>query len=475
MRIGAFEAKNKLGQLLDAVEHGEEIVITRRGKEVARPGARAADPQPGGSPRRRGAHPRPRGEAENWAASIGPSGSPTATKDGREPGAGQFGPARLDFRQTRPTAAIRRVFDRVADGRRHRAGPLAAGGLRNSLTVAVRRGRIDVEFRQAALADLAVLRHHRGPAHRRPRPGRDAGARRPVPADASMTRRTWSWPRRRGLPFATLERRAARRRARWRRPARCPIDHTLPAKIPLAQPPPACVSMTVVTQATLPTAPADRFASIIDGLCRAVAARGGGRDRLAGPLVILIWSRLRRIAVRFAALAARIAAGRQRRILSRRPPRPAPRRPAQRTAAERPCLAAAAGAAGERLRVAVAVPAGGPRVCRPGGRGAADAPPAPPALPDAGGRVPAAAPGRSGAAGCRHRGDAAADLSRRTPVATARPAAPSRPARHPGRPATAAATGLSAERSSVSRMFRLRNELPPPAQSPPSGGSRVCA
>lgn len=36
MEIGAFEAKNKLGQLLDMVEHGEEIVITRRGKEVAR-------------------------------------------------------------------------------------------------------------------------------------------------------------------------------------------------------------------------------------------------------------------------------------------------------------------------------------------------------------------------------------------------------------------------------------------------------
>jgi prevent-host-death family protein len=34
--VGAFEAKNKLGQLLDLVEHGEEIVITRRGKEVAR-------------------------------------------------------------------------------------------------------------------------------------------------------------------------------------------------------------------------------------------------------------------------------------------------------------------------------------------------------------------------------------------------------------------------------------------------------
>jgi prevent-host-death family protein len=34
--VGAFEAKNKLGQLLDEVEQGEEIVITRRGKEVAR-------------------------------------------------------------------------------------------------------------------------------------------------------------------------------------------------------------------------------------------------------------------------------------------------------------------------------------------------------------------------------------------------------------------------------------------------------
>lgn len=34
--IGAFEAKNKLGQLLDRVEAGEEVVITRRGKIVAR-------------------------------------------------------------------------------------------------------------------------------------------------------------------------------------------------------------------------------------------------------------------------------------------------------------------------------------------------------------------------------------------------------------------------------------------------------
>jgi prevent-host-death family protein len=44
--IGAFEAKTKLGQLLDWVEAGEEIVITRRGKAVARlvaPGAATVD------------------------------------------------------------------------------------------------------------------------------------------------------------------------------------------------------------------------------------------------------------------------------------------------------------------------------------------------------------------------------------------------------------------------------------------------
>jgi prevent-host-death family protein len=34
--VGAFEAKNTLGGLLDRVESGEEIVITRHGKPVAR-------------------------------------------------------------------------------------------------------------------------------------------------------------------------------------------------------------------------------------------------------------------------------------------------------------------------------------------------------------------------------------------------------------------------------------------------------
>jgi antitoxin (DNA-binding transcriptional repressor) of toxin-antitoxin stability system len=34
--MGAFEAKNKLGQLLDWVEAGEEVTITRRGRVVAK-------------------------------------------------------------------------------------------------------------------------------------------------------------------------------------------------------------------------------------------------------------------------------------------------------------------------------------------------------------------------------------------------------------------------------------------------------
>jgi prevent-host-death family protein len=44
--IDVSEARNKLGQLLDLVEQGEEITITRHGKEVARllPVRRMSDP-----------------------------------------------------------------------------------------------------------------------------------------------------------------------------------------------------------------------------------------------------------------------------------------------------------------------------------------------------------------------------------------------------------------------------------------------
>ncbi len=34
--VGAFEAKTKLAELLDKVEAGETVTITRRGREVAR-------------------------------------------------------------------------------------------------------------------------------------------------------------------------------------------------------------------------------------------------------------------------------------------------------------------------------------------------------------------------------------------------------------------------------------------------------
>lgn len=36
LHIGAFEAKNTLGSLLDRVEKGEEILITRHGRPVAK-------------------------------------------------------------------------------------------------------------------------------------------------------------------------------------------------------------------------------------------------------------------------------------------------------------------------------------------------------------------------------------------------------------------------------------------------------
>ena len=78
--------------------------------------------------------------------------------------------------------------------------------------------------------------------------------------------------------------------------------------------------------------PAARFALIIEALCRAIAARSA-RHRLAGPILLLLWSRLRRTAARFARLAARIDAGlppvARHRPAAPRPPRvrPKPRLP----------------------------------------------------------------------------------------------------------------------------------------------------
>ncbi len=74
---------------------------------------------------------------------------------------------------------------------------------------------------------------------------------------------------------------------------------------------------------------ADRFASLVEGLRRAIAARGAGLG-LALPLMLLLWSRLRRTAERFARLAAKVHAGTlpppRRRLRSPRPARPQPLR-----------------------------------------------------------------------------------------------------------------------------------------------------
>jgi len=47
IEIGAFEAKNTFSALLDRVERGEEVLITRDGKPVARliPNRLAPDPE----------------------------------------------------------------------------------------------------------------------------------------------------------------------------------------------------------------------------------------------------------------------------------------------------------------------------------------------------------------------------------------------------------------------------------------------
>jgi antitoxin (DNA-binding transcriptional repressor) of toxin-antitoxin stability system len=57
----AFEAKNRFGHLLDLVENGEEVTITRHGGEVAAPYSCATAHQPGRRPRSPSAYPRPCG------------------------------------------------------------------------------------------------------------------------------------------------------------------------------------------------------------------------------------------------------------------------------------------------------------------------------------------------------------------------------------------------------------------------------
>ncbi len=81
------------------------------------------------------------------------------------------------------TEAVRRIFEIVAED-----GALVPALWRlevaNSLTVAVRRSRIDIEFRNAALADLALLDIRTDPRYRRLRLDDDDAFCRPLPPDA---------------------------------------------------------------------------------------------------------------------------------------------------------------------------------------------------------------------------------------------------------------------------------------------------
>ena len=96
--VGAFEAKNKLGQLLDIVEQGEEVIITRHGKEVARlvPVRPVRDRE-----QARAAIQRIKSESAQLSASsvpsTGRSGNLTGTKVARESRARQFGDACVDL------------------------------------------------------------------------------------------------------------------------------------------------------------------------------------------------------------------------------------------------------------------------------------------------------------------------------------------------------------------------------------------
>ena len=143
--------------------------------------------------------------------------------------------------------------------------------------------------------------------------------------------------------------------------------------------------------------PAETFTGILAGLRHAVAA-AAAKNPVARLLLVLIWSRLGRLARRFTALAARVEAGTAapRRRASPRPaaarPRPAYRRLPRRFAWLPPLVPGAATAGSQLQYLAGGGGDGGdPRRRAAGGADAA------PALPDAGGAPaararPAAAP-----------------------------------------------------------------------------------
>ncbi len=159
--IGAFEAKNTLGTLLDHVERGEEIVITRHGKPVARlvPNSAARRPESGGSDVR--THP----------------GTGAASAQVEKP-AGRLQLARTQENARRRSAAMSLVLDcsvtlawvysdETTPPVRHVFDLLSQSGawvpglwrleVANVLEMSARRGRHADDLRDATLADLAQL------------------------------------------------------------------------------------------------------------------------------------------------------------------------------------------------------------------------------------------------------------------------------------------------------------------------------
>ncbi len=82
-----------------------------------------------------------------------------------------------------------------------------------------------------------------------------------------------------------------------------------------------------MTAATIPANPAERLATLIDGLRQAVAAHGA-RGFLTAALQLLLWGRLSRMAQRARCLAGRMAAGEP--LVAPRPARTTPRPPPSR-------------------------------------------------------------------------------------------------------------------------------------------------
>ena len=163
--IGAFEAKNTLGALLDRVERGEEIVITRHGKAVARlvPNTRRVDPKQALAAFERIRERARQLQKKGPRPSTGLHSRNAEIKIGPEESARIFMSFVLDTSTAlawaysdETTQAVTQVFDLLAQ-----SGAWVPGlwhlEIASVLEVGVRRKRHNAQFRDATLADLAQL------------------------------------------------------------------------------------------------------------------------------------------------------------------------------------------------------------------------------------------------------------------------------------------------------------------------------